>query len=329
MNWSQSGSRGAALATSLTLVLSISGCTDANPFLFGKKAQPADTQSTALESNSSVRLVERDVEAPDVFDVTEEALWDGRPSLGGVWVAYPNNVQPERVIIRNTENNKFVIGALFKRERDNPGPKIQLSSDAAAALGILAGNPTMLSVTALRRQTVAQTPATPPVAGLSESKKGPGSTDSTKINAKPLDPIAAASAAIDKVESRKAAAKSLKATAKPAVKAKPAAKIIPAAQIKPAPRSKPATKPAPKPKPAPGLAKPFIQIGIFTVESNAQNTAASLRAKGVLPTVRAQENKGKKFWRVLIGPTTNKSERETLRKKAEDLGFGDAYYVSN
>ncbi|MDA7828003.1 SPOR domain-containing protein, partial [Rhodobacteraceae bacterium] len=30
---------------------------------------------------TSVEVVERDVEAPDVFDVSEAGLWDGRPSL--------------------------------------------------------------------------------------------------------------------------------------------------------------------------------------------------------------------------------------------------------
>ena len=43
-------------------------------------------------------LVERDVEAPGVFQVTEAGLWDGRPSLGGVWVAHPDVTEPERVI---------------------------------------------------------------------------------------------------------------------------------------------------------------------------------------------------------------------------------------
>ena len=87
---------------------------------------------------SETKLVERDIEAPEVFDVTEAGLWDGRPSLGGVWVAHPDVEEPERVIIRNTANGKFVIGALFRRERDIPGPRLQASSDAAAALGMLA-----------------------------------------------------------------------------------------------------------------------------------------------------------------------------------------------
>ncbi len=69
---------------------------------------------------------------------------------------------PERVIMRNPANGKFVIGALFRRERENPGPALQISSDAAAALGILAGAPAKISVTALRREEAPEeTPETP------------------------------------------------------------------------------------------------------------------------------------------------------------------------
>ena len=60
------------------------------------------------------------------------------------------------MIIRNEENGQFVIGALFRRERENPGPILQVSSDAAAALGMVAGAPTDLNVTALRREEVAE-----------------------------------------------------------------------------------------------------------------------------------------------------------------------------
>jgi len=100
-------------------------------------------------------VTERDVEAPEIFSANEPGLWDGRPSLGGVWVAYPGIKDPERVIIRNTENGQFVIGALFRRERENPGPKLQMSSDAAQALGMLAGQPAEISVVALRKEEVA------------------------------------------------------------------------------------------------------------------------------------------------------------------------------
>ncbi len=92
-----------------------------------------------------------DIEAPEVFQTTDTALWDGRPSLGGIWVASPDAVDPERVLMENLATGLTVEGALFRRERDNPGPALQLSSDAAEALGVLAGQPVELRVTALRR----------------------------------------------------------------------------------------------------------------------------------------------------------------------------------
>lgn len=141
----------------------LAACQDGqNPF--AGLAKPDAGEEVAGEGGNpagetSVRLVDRDVEAPDVFQVTDEALWDGRPSLGGVWVASPDAVDPERVILRNPANGKFVIGALFRRERENPGPRLQISSDAAAALGMLAGQPATINVTALRRD---EAPVTAP-----------------------------------------------------------------------------------------------------------------------------------------------------------------------
>jgi len=265
----------------LVVTVAISGCDDFEMPKFGKK--PSD--ETTVSDNSSVRLVERDVEAPDVFQVTESALWDGRPSLGGVWVAYPGQVEPERVIIRNEENDKFVIGALFKRERENPGPRIQLSSDAAAALGILAGQPTKLNVTALRREEVPDEVEVTPV-------------EQTEISEQPLDPVAVATAAIDKAEAKKTPASA-------------------------------DTAPAERPVVTSSLAKPFIQIGIFSIEANATKTAANLRNAGIIPVVKAQESRGKKFWRVLAGPADSETQRASLLTKAKAIGFSDAYYVTN
>ena len=106
---------GAFLAAAMLL----SGC-DENGQLSLKalKTSPDATVTPA----TTARLVERDVEAPDVFQVTETGLWDGRPSLGGVWVAHPDVKDPERVIIRNQANGKFVIGALFAVNATIPAP---------------------------------------------------------------------------------------------------------------------------------------------------------------------------------------------------------------
>ena len=248
----------------------------------------AATQATVAPSQST-QLVERDVEAPDVFQVTGEGLWDGRPSLGGVWVAHPNTKDPERVIIRNPSNGKFVIGALFRRERDNPGPALQVSSDAAEALGLLAGAPVELNVTALRREEA------PEVAAPEATTEFDAPAD---VAATPLDPIEGAAAAIEAADATAAA-------------------------------PQPAPKPAPAPAPVSGLAKPFIQIGIFSVEANARRTAARLQADGMLANVLAQNSNGKPFWRVTVGPAPTSADRAAILAKVKALGFADAYFVTN
>jgi len=276
----------------------VAACEKGAEFNFLKKK---DTGSeVSLDSspiNSTVKLVERDVEAPEAFQVSDQGLWDGRPSLGGVWVAHPDVTEPERVIIRNEESGKFVIGALFKRERENPGPKLQVSSDAAAALGMLAGSPDALNVTALRRQEV-------PIASETVDSTTETLPAQETIQTASLDPIAAAGAALDKVEATASTAPTTLASASPV--------------------------PAPKPAPAPSkLGKPFIQIGLFSVEQNANNTGAALRNAGILPTIKKNESRGKTYYRVTVGPTTNSLERASILKKVKGLGYSDAYFVTN
>lgn len=252
-------------------------------------------------------LVERDVEAPEVFQVTEAGLWDGRPSLGGVWVAHPEVTDPERVIIRNPSNGKFVIGALFRKERETPGPRLQVSSDAAAALKMVAGQPSNLNVTALRRQAAPE-PAPAPAQ--------PGQLDApSQITAQPLDGPGAPETSPAKATDIAAAALDAPTTAPPA---------------RPAPSAAPAAAPAQASASAPsGLAKPFLQIGIFSIEQNAKNTAATMRNAGLVPTIKKGSSSGKTFWRVIVGPTTSAEERATVLKTIKAQGFSDAYAVTN
>lgn len=167
----------------LVLAFVLSGCMEGRRGLLERP----DT-TAAPERPAAVGVSERDVEAPEIFNANDEGLWDGRPSLGGIWVAYPDVASPERVIIRNASNGQSVIGALFKREREHPGPRLQVSSDAAAALGLLAGQPTMLEVTALRQRE----PETPDeTAGSIEDVPGPTGTavsDSETSNDLAADP---------------------------------------------------------------------------------------------------------------------------------------------
>ncbi|MCF2905519.1 SPOR domain-containing protein [Octadecabacter sp. CECT 8868] len=283
-----------AIPLAASSIVALSGCDENGEFSFPTfgNAAARDTGEISSEASQSVQLVERDVEAPDAFQVTESGLWDGRPSLGGVWVAHPDVTEPERVIIRNQANGTFVIGALFRRERDNPGPSLQVSSDAASALQMLAGAPTQLQVTALRREEVADAPEATPTADF----EAPVDIAAAPIDSAPLDvpdPIAAAAAAIDAAD---------------------------------------AATPAPTPPAAPvasSLSKPFIQIGIFSVEANANGTATRMRSNGIVPTVLEQTSQGRTFWRVIVGPATSESERAELLRQVKAQGFEDAYFVTN
>jgi cell division septation protein DedD/predicted small secreted protein len=250
-----------------------------------------ESDGAAISSETSVRLVDRDVEAPQVFQVSDDGLWDGRPSLGGVWVASPDATDPERVILRNPGNGKFVIGALFRRERINPGPALQISSDAAAALGILAGRPTKINVTALRREEAkTETPnAARPILDANE-----------EVATTSLDPVSTASAALDKVAATKAAP-----AAKPALAT---------------PGAKPAT-----PKPATSSGNGLIQIGIFSVEANANRASSTLTKAGIPATVAKGSSQGKDFWRVTATAT---AARDATLSKVKGLGFTDAYFLS-
>ncbi|MEL7299134.1 MAG: SPOR domain-containing protein [Pseudomonadota bacterium] len=303
--------------------LALAGCETMPDFL-----SPAEgTGAEVTRAAQTTTLVERDVEAPEVFQVSEAGLWDGRPSLGGVWVAHPTVDEPERVIIRNDANGSFVIGALFRKERETPGPALQVSSDAAEALGVLAGAPTVLDVTALRREEIEEalpgsdgaTDAEPAVATLPDS----ADVETMELDSDPT--IMAAAAAIEAAAPAAPANPELVAAA-PAPQPMPGAGAITpaAADTTPAPAPRPSTG-----RPASPLEKPFIQIGIFSVEGNARRTADLMRSSGIIPTVYDQESRGKRFWRVVVGPVNTTGDRAEVLKTVKSLGFTDAYFVTN
>ncbi|EYD71106.1 SPOR domain-containing protein [Limimaricola hongkongensis] len=240
----------------------------------GTAPSPVDTNRT--------EIVSRDVEAPGIFQVTEDGLWDGRPSLGGVWVAYPevDVEQIGQVVIRNEANGRFVIGALFRREREAPGPALQVSSEAAEALGMLAGAPAKLNVTALRRDDAA-------------APSAPGATtdfdDPTPIAAVPLPDAG-----------------------------DPAPAAAPQAPARPAPAATTSD-----------LDRPFIQIGIFSVEANARNTATAMEVEGLEARVVTSEIQGADYWRVVVGPASDAAARDATLFRVKALGFTDAYFVRN
>ena len=319
------------------LVTTLSACEEGLGPSFLQK--PSETAAATTEATVDGQAVGTDVEAPEVFSASEAGLWAGRPSRGGVWGAHPDVKDPERVLIRNASNDQSVIGALFRRERNTPGPAIQVSSAAAEALGLLAGQPTGLEVVALR------TVEAPLVPELTVSDEAPGEDapgeeaqgeEVVGDEASSDEAVAAASTA---AISGDPAPASVETQALDPVASTAAAAIAAAEALAPSSGSAGAqataqpvatTEVAAAPAPAPSqLTKPFIQIGIFSVQQNASNTATSLRREGILPTVKAQESRGKKFWRVIVGPAQNSEERAELLKKIKSQGFSDAYFVTN
>lgn len=290
----------------LSSVVALAACQPGqNPF--ARSAGDADGAATTPAARS-VKLVDRDVEAPEVFQVTDQALWDGRPSLGGVWVASPDARDPERVILRNPANGKFVIGALFRREVFNPGPKLQISSDAAEALGLLAGQPGRISVTALRREEVpAETDATRP---LLDSNVAVSTAPIAEVATAALDRAEAAGPAspvISAAPERQAAGQSVRAAA-PATTA-------------PATTAPASTAPAAA---APAAGTTTLQIGIFSVQANADRAVETLRKAGIAATSRQENTQGKTWWSVTA---TGTGGRDALLARVKGLGFSDAYVI--
>lgn len=323
------------LSAALAGALLLGACDENGEFAFPGASD--DGAAADAPARAAIQTVsgERDVERPDVFDVTDRGLWDGRPSLGGVWVAHPDASDPERVIIRNPANGQSVVGALFRRERENPGPLLQVSSDAAEALDILAGAPTELSVIALRREEV-EVEATPEVNPVVAGLEAPVS-----VSAEPLEPAAPSAAAdaedaqdddagpvavvlppvtaaaAEVADTTAAAAASVAAIATQSAEAatesgEAASDTVDVSAVL-------ATPVEPNPLPSGTVA----QVGVYSVEANAGAAASQIINAGLPANVFAEEIGGRTVWRVLAGPLADDGAIAQLK----GMGFVDAFIV--
>ncbi len=316
------------LALAVVGTVMFAGCDENGEFaLSAEESAPIDTEEAARASLTSTTA---DVERPDLFDVTDRGLWDGRPSLGGVWVAHPDATDPERVMIRNPENGRSVVGALFRRERENPGPLLQVSSDAAEELGILAGAPTELSVIALRREETEVEDAAAEVNPVVASLAAPVTVEAAPLD--PVDPVAgAAAAAIDTAEEGADAAVDVVLPAATAGVAAAAA----VAATDDADDSDAAVDVSALLADAPVLAAageadldgPQLQVGVFSVEANAVAGAQRLRDAGVPASVVVQQAGGRDVWRLVAGPAGVDGDPDTTLARIRGLGFSDAFLV--
>jgi len=303
---------------SLALIgtLGLAACTENGEFAF-PSGNNGSAQAERLPANALNQRVQRDidVERPDIFAITDNGLWDGRPSLGGVWVAYPEVTDPERVVIRNTEGGQEVIGALFRRERQIPGPRVQVSSDAAEALGILPGSPTRLEIVVLRRKTVEVEQAAeenPVVASL----EAPVAVEEAALEpAEDDDGTGAAAAAVAATaviaaEAATTATETATATADAVVEA--ATDTSEAIDVS-------SVLDAPAPLPAGSNA----QVGVYSVEANAANAVEIITTAGIEAHMTAEELGGRTVWRVIAGPLSDTGDVARLR----EMGFVDAFVI--
>lgn len=295
--------------------------------------------------------VERDVEAPEVFHRAERALWDGRPSLGGVWVAHPDVRDPERVIIRNPQTGREVIGALFRRERQNPGPAFQVSSDAATALGMIAGAPAELRVTAMRTEQV-RAPAQTPVDAPATPDTAPAAAPDAAIAALSVAALAAVSdaapgqpsdlapdqidiAAAEPQRARRGWPFGRRADQEPidALAGVPLGDADPALVADQSPQlaagiGAAAVAAIAPPVGAPALERAFIQLGIFSVEDNANRALRMARDAGLEARSIVGQGGANRFWRVTVGPAASVAERDRMLATVRRLGFTDAYAIA-
>ena len=317
--------------------------------------KPASEATTATASGE-VRAGVKDVERPDIFKVTEEALWDGRPSLGGIWVAHPDVKEPERAILINVKTGQRVAGALFRRERDNPGPRIQLSSDAAAALNILAGQPTELTILAVRQEEIVVEPAPPVISDeqVGENAANPAeNSDSVTGEVATAGVAATAGAAAAERKPRgnffqrlfggnrtKApAAAALPAgtaesAAAPEVETQPLDPVAAGAAAAIARAEADPTSPSParhgqKPPPIARFATPSSRSACSVSRQTPPAASANLRQAGIVPSVLQGEKDGKTFWRIVVGPVTSADDQAAVLAQVKRLGYSDAFLTAN
>lgn len=331
------------VSMALIAAMGLAACDDNGDFAF--PTSEANAPAQLLPANAPNQRVQAgvDVERPDIFEVTDRGLWDGRPSLGGVWVAHPDVRDPERVVIRNTDNGREIIGALFRRERENPGPLLQVSSDAADELGILPGAPTELTVIALRREeTEIDETAADAVNPVVASLDAP-----VAIEAEPLDPVetddASAVAAVATASAvvlppaleaataavEEAAAVSTDAAAQTASLASEAIAATPDV-VDEAPIDVSAVLATPLPEPVVVPVEPLpagstAQIGVYSVEANAGADAQRIIASGIQAAVLPEEVGGRTVWRVIAGPLSDTGMITNL----QSMGFVDAFVIED
>lgn len=290
--------------------------------------------------------------APEIFSTEAWALWDGRKTLGGRWVALPDVDIARRVRLTDTESGTAIDGALIRRNPDQTGPKLIISSEAAESLKLRPGVATPVMIVAL-----AYPDATPQSANSHVRSQQAGPYD--PASQPPRDALASASGAevdnpvvgaeitspptepeaipVETAEAETAEEAPLPDSGSPQTPA-PQRPQPPAggATIDVAEVPRQTAKATPEPPAAePGDAEPavpaasdgiadglpFIQAGVFADPANAARLVTRLRAAG-LPA--GEQPLTTSLTRVVIGPYQSVDARNTALKTVRNIGPADA-----
>ncbi len=73
---------------------------------------------------------------------------------------------------------------------------------------------------------------------------------------------------------------------------------------------------APKP-----LTRPFLQLGTYSTQEEADEISEALRNAGLLPTVVERRFFNQSSWRIIVGPAATQEELDALQAKLIELGY--------
>ncbi len=264
-----------------------------------------ETASSNTPVNTTRETIQTDVLAPEAFSISDTALWDGRPTFGGVWLAYPDIDTPERVRITNPDSGKTVIGALYKRERQFPGPKIELSADAANALGVIAGNPTKLTIVALRRKEVEIEVEAPVITGDANARplRRPASVV-------PPAPLVAAAPEVAAAVGEAAVVEAVSAVTPPLATTTPEVETT--------------TLPPLEAEAVESSINVYIQVTTVQSQAHADEAVEKLQNAGLIAAVHNRTAGGKTLYRIVVGPATSPDALEIMLRTVHELDYKNA-----
>ncbi len=296
----------------LSLSVLIAGCDE-----MALQGNSGGTQSNVVQPGQVVlRVEQRDVDKPDVFSFEGRGIWDGRPSIGGLWVQIKTDVDYSRVRITNLDNGREIVGAAFKRDDSFPGPAILVSSEAADPLGMLPGSPAELRVVAIVREEVE-------IMGDAPSA--------------PADPVAAPiPVPVQDADQPAADAAAQSAEASDDTFVAPPDDTQPATQQAQAPAPLQeitlqstvlaAIESAPDPTPS-ALSRPFIQVASGGNKDGADAALRKIEGAGLSGDVRSRGTDDKPFYVVVAGPFADTAGRASALETLKGLGYKDAFPV--